>query len=158
MSIMAIGVMIYELEVRAAQEMSEKLGKLWIFAQLLLFVLVGAQVNVGLAWSVGLAGAAVIGVGLIGRSLGVCLCLLRSNLTAKERLFVVFAYFPKATVQAAIGASPLVAMSAAGMSKAPGEVILAVAVLSILLTAPLGAALISFTGKRLLRLVPPAGA
>jgi NhaP-type Na+/H+ or K+/H+ antiporter len=158
MSIMAIGVMIYELEVRAAQEMSEKLGKLWIFAQLLLFVLVGAQVNVGLAWSVGLAGAGVILVGLVGRSLGVCLCLLSSNLTAKERLFVVFAYFPKATVQAAIGASPLVAMTAAGMSTAPGEVILAVAVLSILLTAPLGAALISFTGKRLLRVVPPAGA
>jgi solute carrier family 9B (sodium/hydrogen exchanger), member 1/2 len=155
MAIMAIGVMIYELEVRAAAELSEKLGKLWIFAQLLLFVLVGAQVNLRVAGSVGLAGAAVIGAGLAGRSLGVGLCLLRSELTARERLFVALAYVPKATVQAAVGAAPLAAMAAAGLGTAPGETILAVAVLSILLTAPAGAALISLGGRRLLRAGPP---
>ncbi len=151
MAVLAIGVMIYELEVRAATELSEKLGKLWIFAQLLLFVLVGAQVNLRVAGSVGLAGAATIGVGLVGRSVGVGLCLLRSELTRGERLFVALAYLPKATVQAAVGAAPLAAMSAAHLDTAPGETILAVAVLSILLTAPLGAALISLGGRRLLR-------
>ena len=150
MAVMAIGIMIYELEVRAAAEISEKLGKVWIFAQLLLFVLVGAQVDARLAWSVGLAGLGVIFAGLAGRSLGVFLCLVRSNLTARERLFVALAYIPKATVQAAIGAAPLAAMGAAGMGTAPGSVILAVAVLSILVTAPLGAGLISFGGRRLL--------
>lgn len=159
MAIMAIGVMIYELEIRAANEMSEKLGKLWIFAQLLLFVLVGAQVNVKLAWSVGLAGGAVILIGLLGRSLGVCFCLLRSGLNRKERLFVALAYVPKATVQAAVGAVPLTAMAAAGLNTAPGEMILAVAVLSILLTAPAGAFLIGWGGKRLLTCeTPPSGA
>ncbi len=152
MSIMAIGIMIYELEEQAAWEMSVKLAKLWIFAQLLLFVLVGAQVDITLVRSVGWGGAGVIFAGLLGRSCGVLLCLVRSELTFRERVFVVFAYVPKATVQAAIGAAPMAAMVAAGVSATPGKVILAVAVLSILLTAPLGAALIHLGGRHLLTL------
>ncbi len=149
-TVLTVGVVIYELDVRAAGELSDKLAKVWVFAQLLLFVLVGAQVDVRLAWSAGGAGVAVVVAGLAGRSIGVFLCLLRSELTHRERLFVVFAYVPKATVQAAIGATPLAAMVAAGMDGTPGQLILAVAVLSILLTAPLGAFLIGLGGKRLL--------
>jgi NhaP-type Na+/H+ or K+/H+ antiporter len=115
-----------------------------VFAELLLFVLVGAQVNIHVAWKAGLAGAAVIAVGLIFRSIGTYLSLLGTPLTVRERLFCVVAYVPKATVQAAIGAVPL----AAGV--ASGEVILAVAVLSILITAPLGAIGITVLGERIL--------
>jgi hypothetical protein len=107
-------------------------------------VLVGAQVNIHVAWQAGLAGTAVIVVGLLFRSAGVYLSLLGTALDWKEKLFCVVAYVPKATVQAAIGAVPL----AAGV--ASGEVILAVAVLSILLTAPLGAVGITLLGERIL--------
>ena len=127
-----------------------KLAKTWIFAQLLLFVLIGAQVDVRLAVSVGWPGALVVAAGLVGRSLGVLLCLVRSPLTWAERGFVVVSYWPKATVQAAIGALPLAALAAAGLPMAPGNVILAVAVLSILFTAPLGAFLIDRVGTRVL--------
>jgi solute carrier family 9B (sodium/hydrogen exchanger), member 1/2 len=150
LALMAIGFIILEREERMAHEISSKLGKLWIFAQLLLFTLVGAQVNLPVAAKAGLAGAAVIAIGLAGRTIGVQLCLLKSRFNAGERLFISIAYLPKATVQAAIGGVPLTAMSAAGMSTTPGELILAVAVLSIVLTAPLGALLISWSGKRLL--------
>jgi len=83
-------------------------------------------------------------------------CLLGSHLNTKERLFVVVSYLPKATVQAAIGGAPLMAMAAAGMGTHPGEIILAVAVLSILLTAPLGAWAISILGERWLEVAPGA--
>jgi len=149
-AIMAIGVVIFEMNPGVAHEIAAKLAKTWIFAQLLLFVLIGAQVDVGLAVSVGFTGAAVVAAGLVGRSLGVLLCLVRSSLTWSERLFVVLAYWPKATVQAAIGALPLGALAAAGLPTRPGEIILAMAVLSILLTAPLGAFLIDHVGTRVL--------
>ena len=149
-ALMAIGFIILEKEERMAHEISSKLGKVWIFAQLLLFTLVGAKVNLPVAAKAGLAGAGVIAIGLVGRIIGVQICLLKSHFNSKERLFVSFAYLPKATVQAAIGGVPLAAMTAAGMDIAPGEVILAIAVLSIILTAPLGALLISWRGKRLL--------
>lgn len=150
LAIMSIGFMILEKCEKTAHEISSKLDKIWVFAQLLLFVLVGAQVNLPVALNAGLGGAIVIFAGLIGRSLGVQICLFRSNLNAKERLFVTCAYLPKATVQAAIGGLPLAAMTAAGMATAPGEIILAIAVLSILLTAPLGAILITKGGETLI--------
>ena len=110
----------------------------------------GAKVNVHVALQAGGAAAALIGLALIARSIGSYVCLLGSNLTQPERLFVVVSYLPKATVQAAIGGAPLIAMKAAGMDTGPGEVILAVAALSILLTAPAGAWIIRLVGNRVL--------
>ncbi len=144
LGVMAIGFIILEKAEPIAHLISQKLKKLWVFAELLLFVLVGAQVNVHVAWQAGLAGTAVIAVGLLFRSVGTWVSLIGTPLNWKEKLFCVVAYIPKATVQAAIGAVPL----AAGV--ASGEVILAVAVLSILLTAPLGAIGIMVMGERIL--------
>jgi solute carrier family 9B (sodium/hydrogen exchanger), member 1/2 len=154
LAVMAIGFMILEKREHFAHELSAKFGKIWVFAEIILFALVGAQVDIGVALHTGLAGAALIGLGLVGRSVGTWLCLLGSNLTPGERFFVVIAYLPKATVQAAIGAAPLVAMQAAGMQTAAGEIILAAAVLSIVLTAPLGAVAIMVTGNRVLQTAP----
>lgn len=144
LGVMAIGFVILEKAEPIAHLISQKLKKLWVFAELLLFVLVGAQVNVHVAWQAGLAGSLVILVGLLFRSVGTYLSLLGTPLTFKEKLFSVVAYIPKATVQAAIGAVPL----AAGVKS--GELILAMAVLSILLTAPVGAIGIMFLGERIL--------
>ena len=154
LAVMSIGVIILEKREHFAHEISAKLGKIWVLAELVLFVMVGAQVNIQVAWHAGLMGALLIFLGLIARSIGTYICLLGSELDFKERMFVVISYIPKATVQAAIGAAPLAAMQAAGMSTKPGELILAIAVLSILLTAPLGAWAISFTGKRWLKEAP----
>ncbi len=153
-SAMAIGFVILEKREHMAHEISAKLARIWVFAEIILFAMVGAQVNVGIAWRAGLAGMAVIGLGLVARGTGALLCLFRSRLNLKERLFVVVACSPKATVQAAIGAAPLMAMRAAGMDTAPGELILAVAVLSIILTAPLGAWAIAVVGNRVLEIAP----
>jgi NhaP-type Na+/H+ or K+/H+ antiporter len=150
LAVMATGFIILEKRERVAHEISSKLGKVWVFASLLLFTLVGAQVDVSLALKMGGVGLALIACGLLARSAGVWLCLLRSNLTLKERAFVVVSYFPKATVQAAIGAVPLAAMGEFGMNTAPGEVMLAMAVMSIVFTAPLGAFLIKRVGERVL--------
>ena len=133
-----------------AHEISGKLNKLWVFAEIILFTLVGTQVNLGVVLQAGIASAVLICLGLIARSIGTYLCLLRSKLSISERMFVVISYIPKATVQAAIGGAPLIAMRMAGMNSQPGEIILAVAVLSILLTAPLGALAISIVGNRVL--------
>ncbi len=96
---------------------------------MLLFTLVGTQVNVDVALKAGLSGVALISLGLAGRSIGAYLCLLGSSLNLKERFFVVIAYLPKATGQAAIGAAPLAAMKFAGINPAPGDIILTVAAL-----------------------------
>lgn len=150
LAVMALGFIILEKREHMAHELSAKLGKVWIFASILLFTLVGAQVNIPVARDAGLAGLALIVCGLLARSTGVWLCLLGSPLNRKERLFAVIAYWPKATVQAAIGAVPLMTLTQLGRDPAPGNVILAVAVLSILFTAPLGAWLIAWAGPRLL--------
>ena len=147
---MAVGFILLEKREDMAHELSAKLAKVWVFAEIILFSLVGAQVNPRIALQAGFAGALIIATGLLARSTGVALCLLRSQLNARERLFVILSYFPKATVQAAIGASPLLAMQAAGRSTAPGEIILALAVLSIILTAPLGALAIQYAAPRCL--------
>ena len=154
LAVMAIGFIILEKREDMAHEMSAKLSKLWVFAEILLFVLVGAQVNLNVAFTSGAVGALVVFLGLSVRSMGTYLCLLRSNLNEAERRFVVISYCPKATVQAAIGGAPLLAMKSAGMNTQPGEVILATAVLSIILTAPLGAWLIDWYGNRVLEIEP----
>lgn len=144
LGVMAIGFVILEKSEAIAHIISQKLKKLWVFAELLLFVLVGAQVNIHVAWKAGLAGTLVIAVGLLFRSVGTYISLMGTDLNRREKLFCVVAYIPKATVQAAIGAVPL----AAGVVS--GEVILALAVLSILITAPIGAIGIMILGNRIL--------
>ncbi len=146
----SIGFIILELDEAMAHKISAKLGKIWVFAEIILFVLVGAQVNISVPLRAGLAGVLLIIIGLVSRSIGTYLCVMGSNLNFKERMFVVISYIPKATVQAAIGAAPLAAMNLAGMNTDAGELILAMAVLSILLTAPLGASAISIAGERFL--------
>jgi len=154
LAVMATGFMILEKREHAAHEISSKLGKIWVFASIMLFTLVGAQVDVSLAWNTGLAGLGLIVCGLVARSIGVLASLVGSPLNRGERLFAVVSYWPKATVQAAIGAVPLMAMKAGGMETAPGSIILAVAVMSIVFTAPLGALAIKIVGERVLEPAP----
>jgi solute carrier family 9B (sodium/hydrogen exchanger), member 1/2 len=144
LGVMAMGFVILEKQESLAHLISQKLKRIWVVAELLLFVLVGAQVNLQVAWHAGLAGLAVISIGLVFRSVGTYLSVLGAGLDFREKMFCVVSYIPKATVQAAIGAIPL----EAGVPG--GEVILAVAVLSILVTAPLGAIGISLMGERVL--------
>ena len=127
-----------------AKRLSEKFGKLWLAAEVVLFVLVGAAVDIRYMAGVGLAAVGMIFSALIFRAVGVCLCLVRTPLTAKERLYCVFAYLPKAAVQAAIGSVPL----AAGLPC--GSIVLSVAVLGIVITAPLGAFLMDTSAPKLL--------
>ncbi len=150
LAVMAAGFIMLEKREKMAHEISSKLGKLWVFASIMLFTLVGAQVDVSLAWRTGLAGLGLIACGLLARSAGVLLSLIGSPLTKRERGFAVVAYWPKATVQAAMGAVPLMAMRASGMEPSPGNIILAVAVMSIIFTAPLGAFAIKLVGERVL--------
>ena len=129
----------------AAERLTAKFGKLWVAAEVMLFVLVGAEVDIGYAAAAGLAAVAtVLGV-LCFRAVGVLLCVEGSRLSGRERLFAVLAYLPKATVQAAIGGVPL------AMGLACGQVVLTVAVVAILVTAPLGALAIDLSFRRLLR-------
>lgn len=150
LAVIAMGFIILEKRERMAHELSAKFGKIWVFAEIILFSMVGAQVDFSVAAQSGLAGAGLILLALIARSVGTWLCTLGSSLNPGERLFVVISYLPKATVQAAIGSAPLAAMVAVGMPVGPGQVILAVAVLSIIMTAPLGAVAIAWAGKRFL--------
>ncbi len=148
LAVMAIGIVILEKRGKYAEELSIKLSKIWIIAEIILFTMVGAEVNVHVAFKMGLQGSLVIFLALIVRSIGTWISVGGNDFTRKEKWFCVISYLPKATVQAAIGAAPLAAMQAAGMNTYPGEVILAMAVLSIILTAPLGAWAIDYTGKR----------
>ena len=141
LGIMVIGFVIQERYSVLGKRLSSKFNKIWVFAELMLFVLIGAEVNIQLAFESGLLGLIIIAVGLTARSVGVLISLMGTELNLKERGFCVLAYTPKATVQAAIGAIPL----AAGV--ASGELILALAVLSIVVTAPLGAAAIKTAGR-----------
>lgn len=127
-----------------SKRLSEKFGKLWLAAEVILFVLVGAAVDIRYTLNAGLAAVFMILIALLFRAVGVLLCTVKTSLTPKERLFCVIAYLPKATVQAAIGSVPL----AAGLPC--GNIILSVAVLAILTTAPLGALGIDCTYKKFL--------
>ena len=142
--VMVTGLVILERMPETGLKLSEKFNKVWIFAEILLFVLVGAAVDVKLIFQVGLLGLAVILLGLAARSMGVLLALRGSNLNLRERVFCIAAYIPKATVQAAVGAIPL----AAGVEA--GQTILAMAVLAILFTAPIGSVAVRITGERFL--------
>lgn len=143
-AVMFIGVAMQKYRGVVAKRLSVKYGKLWVAAEVFLFVLVGATVNIGYLRSVGISALVMI-LGTLGfRILGVFACLLGTNLNKKERLFTILAYTPKATVQAAIGGIPL------AMGLACGETVLTVAVLAIVLTAPLGAFAIDGSYQRLL--------
>ena len=133
-----------------SKRLSEKFGKLWLAAEVILFVLVGAAVDIRYTLSAGIAAALMIAAALIFRSAGVALCLVGTKLTRKERLFCMIAYLPQATVQAAMGSVPL------AMGLPCGKIVLSVAVLAILITAPLGALGIDLTYKRLLSREKPA--
>lgn len=143
-AIMFIGVGLLKKREVVAKRLSAKYGKLWVAAEVFLFVLVGATVNIGYLGKVGVKALLVIVGALIVRMAGVFVCLLGTGLKRKERLFAMLAYTPKATVQAAIGGIPL----AVGLSC--GDTVLTVAVLAIVLTAPLGAFVIDLSYKKLL--------
>lgn len=128
-----------------SKRLSEKFGKLWIAAEVILFVLVGAAVDIRYTLQAGLAAIVIILLALLFRACGVLLCVAKTNLSWKERVFCVIAYMPKATVQAAIGSVPL----AAGL--ACGKIVLSVAVMAIIITAPLGAFGIDQTYRKFLQ-------
>lgn len=145
LAVMSLGATIYKSNNDLSIRLSSKYSKLWAGAEIFLFVLVGATVNINYALNLGLVSIIIIIFALLFRILGVYLSLIKTNLNKKERLFTSFSYLPKATVQAAIGALPL------SMGLSSGETILTVAVVSILVTAPLGAILIDNTYKKLLK-------
>lgn len=143
-AVMAIGIALQKRRNVVANRLSVKFNKLWVVAEIVLFVLVGATVDIKYAVSAGaLSIILILGV-LAFRMLGVFLCLIKTNLSLKERIFCMIAYTPKATVQAAIGGVPL------AMGLSCGNIVLTVAVVAILITAPLGAFCIDCTYKRLL--------
>lgn len=128
-----------------SKRLSEKFGKLWLAAEVVLFVLVGAAVDIRYTLKAGVAAIVMIFAALVFRSIGVLICVAGTKLTWKERFFCVIAYLPKATVQAAIGSVPL----AAGLPC--GNIVLSVAVMAIVITAPLGALGIDSSYKKLLK-------
>ncbi len=145
LAVMALGGTVLKMQEAVAKRISGKFSKIWVAAELILFVLVGAAVDIGHVHTAGIAAALVIMGALLFRTAGVYIGLLHSGLNAREMLFINIAYLPKATVQAAVGAIPL-AMGIAG-----GNIILSVAVLSIIITAPLGALGIDLTYRKLLQ-------
>jgi len=150
LGVMTVGFLLMEHAPPIARELADKLGKIWIFAEIILFVLIGMQVNPRLALDAGPAALLLICLGLATRSLGVWIATWGSRLTAGERIFCMLAYLPKATVQAALGA---VALS---LGLENGDTVLALAVLSVLFTAPLGLFAIRLGGPRFLS--PPNAA
>ena len=143
-AIMFIGIGLQKKRKTVAKRLSVKYGKLWVAAEVFLFVLVGATVNIGYLGKVGVKALIVIIGALVFRMFGVFVCLLGTSLKRKERLFTMLAYTPKTTVQAAIGGIPL------ALGFTCGDLVLTVAVLAIVLTAPLGAFAIDLSYKKLL--------
>ena len=144
LSLLTIGAVLGRRNREQTARVSEKCGKVWQVAQLLLFSLVGAAVDLSYAWEHGAIVVVVLVAVLLWRVMGVWLSTHKSNFTQRERFFTMIAYTPKATVQAAIGSVPL------AMGMECGELILSIAVVSILVTAPLGAFGIDWASKRLL--------
>lgn len=146
--LLAVVSMACALKIKSAafvsKRLSEKFGKLWLAAEVMLFVLVGAAVDIRYTMSAGVGAVIMIWIALVFRALGVSICLLGTRLNWKERVFCILAYLPKATVQAAIGSVPL------AMGLSCGQIVLSVAVLAILITAPLGALGMDLTYKKLL--------
>lgn len=144
LSVMALGACLRQKKYTVSERLSSKFSKLWVAAEVLLFVLVGATVDLNYALQAGLPAIILIICCLLFRIAGVLVCLIKTNLNRKERAFTAFAYMPKATVQAAIGGLPLT------MGLACGNVVLTAAVLSIIITAPLGAILVDKSYNRFL--------
>lgn len=144
LGIMAMGFVILEKNQILAKRLSLKFNKIWVFSEILLFVLIGSAVNVGVIFDSGVIGMLIILIGLLGRMVGVGISLIGSNLNKKERVFCGLAYTPKATVQAAIAGIPLM------MGVPNGETILAIGVLSIIITVPIGVLGIRIGRKKLL--------
>ena len=144
-AIMCVGIALQQKRKVVAVRLSAKFNKLWVAAEIMLFVLVGATIDMEYALMAGGAAILLIFGALIFRMAGVFLCLLKTDLNRKERVFCMMAYMPKATVQAAIGGVPL------AMGLSCGNIVLTVAVLAILITAPLGAFLIDLTYKKFLQ-------
>ncbi len=143
--VMAAGVSLQKKREVVAKRLSSKFNKLWVVSEIMLFVLVGAAVDIQYAAKAGAAPVFLIFAVLIFRMAGVLVCLLKTRLNRKERVFCMLAYMPKATVQAAIGGMPL------AMGLSCGNIVLSVAVIAILITAPLGAFCIDVTYKRFLQ-------
>ncbi len=144
-AIMFVGVGLHKKRDVVAKRLSQKYEKLWIASEVFLFVLVGATVNINYLGNIGIKALIVIFGALIFRMAGVFVCLIKTELNKKERLFTMMAYTPKATVQAAIGGIPL------ALNFACGETVLTIAVLAIVITAPLGAFAMDLSYKKLLR-------
>ena len=144
LAVMALGGTILKMREEVAKRISGKFSKIWVAAELILFVLLGAAVDIRYMFQAGIWAVVVIVGALLFRAIGTSLSLIKSGYNAKEMLFCNISYLPKATVQAAVGAIPL----AAGV--ASGNIILSIAVLSILITAPLGAIGIDLSYKKLL--------
>ncbi len=144
LSVMSMGLTMRVKNIDTAQRLSLKYSKLWVAAELLLFVLVGAAVDIRYALSSGVSVILLIASVLVFRMAGVFVCLLGTKLCLKEKIFCMLAYTPKATVQAAIGSVPL------AMGLACGNTVLTAAVVSILITAPFGAVAIDLTYKKFL--------
>jgi len=144
LAIMSVGIIIKQKYNILGKRLSGKYNKLWVGAEVLLFVLVGATVDLSYAFKTGVSAIIVVIGALAIRMLGVYICLIRTKITVKERIFCMLAYTPKATVQAAIGSIPL------SMGLASGQQVLTVAVLSILITAPFGAICVDKSYKKLL--------
>ena len=143
-AIMFIGVGLQKFRGEVAKRLSDKYNKLWVASEVFLFVLVGATVNINYLGNVGISAVIVIVGAIVFRMLGVFICLIGTKLSMGERAFAMMAYTPKATVQAAIGGIPL------AMGLSCGDIVLTVAVLAIVLTAPLGAFAIDLSYKKLL--------
>ena len=143
-SVMFIGIGLQKFRNAVAKRLSVKFSKLWVCAEVFLFVLVGATVNIGSLKNTGVMAVALILLALVFRMLGVFICLIGAKMNMKEKLFTMISYTPKATVQAAIGGMPL------AIGLACGDIVLTVAVLAIVITAPLGAFFIDLTYKKFL--------
>jgi NhaP-type Na+/H+ or K+/H+ antiporter len=130
------------LPEKVTTRLNDKIGKIWIFAEIILFVLLGSQINFELTYNAGTSAIILILVGFLARFIGMNLCLFFSKFSFKERLFCSISYLPKASVQAAIGSIPL------SLGIANGDIILSLAVLSIIVTAPLAGVIMDFTYKR----------
>lgn len=149
LSVMGVSLMIFRKKRPLAERLSLKFNKIWILAEIFLFVFVGASVDLSYAFSAGIAPLVLLVLVSLIRMLGVLVALLKTSLSRNEKLFCMMSYLPKATVQAAIGSIPF------SMGLASGEMILTVAVLSILVTAPIGAWLIDRFYPVLLEKTPP---
>ena len=145
LAIMTAGIMLFKFDKSSAGEISSTYSKLWIPAEIIVFVLIGAAADISYSLSAGIMTVVVVLAALVFRTAGVFVCLLKTELNMKERLFCMIAYMPKATVQATIGGIPL------AMGLPCGSIVLAMAVISILITAPLGAWGIEKSYKRLLQ-------